>query len=160
MEINQILIKNKDPQYILDLLNKYNMYNYVKLYFDPNGFIWNKLLEIHFQKYIFLKNKNISLKDYYVLIFFAELLGLLDINKIIIRSQLVINKLPKIYDGDHVCVLNACCNTAILSNKYNLHLFRKENINDKSKTFGKGKLKYQYINSKNDIYLDDAYQIV
>lgn len=158
MEINEIILKYKDPQYILDLLNKYNMNNYVKLYFDPNGFIWNDLIETHFRKYLFLKNRNISLKDFYVLIFFAELLGLLDIDKIILRSQLILNKLPKIYDGDHICILNACCNTAILSQKYNLHLFRKENINNKSKIFGKGKLKYQYIISNSDIYSDEIYE--
>ena len=80
-------------------------------------------------------------------------MGINDI-RIIIKSQHLLCILPKIYDGDIVCILNACCNTAVLSGRYKINLFRKS-IDKKLRVYGKGLLKYQYVKSDKDLYSND-----
>ena len=80
-------------------------------------------------------------------------MGINDI-KIILKSQNLLCLLPKIYDGDIVCIINECCNKAILSGRYKNNLFRKS-IDEKLRVYGKGLLKYQYIKSDTDLYSDN-----
>ena len=148
-DLESILQSIKNPFYLKSVLDN----NDLKLFDDPNSYLWNNLLIHHYKYFHEFKIQNLSIKDYYILVYLAEKLGISDL-RIINKSQNLLNKLPRIYDGDIICILNACCNTAILSGNYKIHLFRKSDINNEARVFGKGLLKYQYILADNDIYLE------
>lgn len=148
-DLEEILKNNKNPFKLKSKLND----NQKKLFDDSNSYLWNNLINYFFFSLIDFKNSDVSLKGYYILLYLVEKMGINDV-RIIIRSQSLISILPKIYAGDMVCIINACCNTAILSGKYKVNLFRK-NIDTEMRVYGKGMLKYQYIKSDKDIYSDN-----
>ena len=155
IKFDEVIRLYKNP---IDIRN--NIYKeYSKQFNDTNSYIWDSLLQIHYNSYKNFKKDFISFREYYILIYTSELLGINDL-RIINRCQDVLNIIPRLYDGDIVCILNACCNTAILSGKYNLHLFRKKNINSQCRTFGEGLLKYEYVIHSNDFYLDEKVNIL
>jgi hypothetical protein len=148
--LESVLKSIKNPFYLNTVLTN----NDLKLFNDPNSYLWNNLLIHHYRSLHQFKIQTLSIKDYYILVYLAEILGIFDL-KIINKSQLLLNILPKIYDGDIICILNACCNTASLSGHYKIHLFRKQDINNDARVFGKGLLKYQFIHADKDIYSEE-----
>ena len=147
-EIEEIILNYKNPLIILQLctINKY----FISACIDSNGFIWSKLLDLYYPSLIELRNLNINQKDYYVLLFNAEVLQLLQIPIIIYKAQRLLHLLPKIYHDDHIIILNALCNTAILTNKARIAMFRN-NINSN--------LNIRYLNIDRDIYLHNENSI-
>ena len=147
-EIEEIILNYKNPSVILHLctINQY----FISACIDSNGFIWNKLLDLYYPSLKELRNPNINHKDYYVLLFNAEELKLLQIPMIIYRAQILLHLLPKIYYGDHYVVLNALCNTAILTNKAKIAMFRN-NI--------KSNLNIRYLDLERDVYLQNSNEV-
>ena len=119
--LESVLKSIKNPFYLNTILNN----NDLKLFEDPNSYLWNNLLIHHYRSFYEFKIQPLSIKDYYILLYLAETLGILDL-RIINKSQNLLNILPKIYDGDIICILNSCCNTASLSGHYKIHLFRNQ----------------------------------
>lgn len=155
VEFDNIIKLYKDPIILKNKLHD----NYSSQFSDPNSYIWDTLLKTHYFSYKSFKKEFISFREFYIILFSSESLGINDL-RIINRCQDILNLIPKIYDGDIICILNACCNTAILSGKYNLHFYRKQGINDNSRVYGEGLLKYQYIDSTKDIYIDQHINIL
>lgn len=147
--LEETLKHNKNPFKLKSKLED----NQKKLFEDSNSYLWNNLINYFFFSFGDFKNNDISLKDYYILLYLADTMGINDI-RIILKSQNLLSILPKIYDGDIVCIINACCNTATLSGRYKINLFRKS-IDKKLRVYGKGLLKYQYIKSDTDLYSDN-----
>ena len=80
-----IILKIKNPNNIFEYCHKYNVY--IDLVNDSNSHFWLKLLEKYYNSNINLKNEMLSLKDFYVLMFYCELFTLIDDKKIINRAQ-------------------------------------------------------------------------
>jgi len=144
-EIEQIILNYKDPSVILHLctINQY----FISACIDPNGFIWNKLLEMYYSNFLEMKHGSISLKDFYVLLYFTEKMNLMQLPFIIYRSQKLLNMLPKLYHNDHIIILNSLCTSSILSNKAKIAMFR---TNDSSK------LNIRYVNIQDDCFLENS----
>ena len=144
------LIENyKNPLDIYKYSNKNSYLN--DILNDPNSYLWHELIKQHYRKYIKFKNKYTNLKDFYVLIHHCDILNLLGLNFILFRCQKLLNLLPKIYDGDHLAVINACTNISIISNSANIILYRDK---FSKKVFGSGFLTYQYKDVKQDLFVN------
>ena len=72
-----------------------------------------KLVEIYYNSYIILKDEILSIKDFYVLMYYCEIFTLMDDKKIINRAQKLLLRLPQIYEGDHIAIIHACNNIAL-----------------------------------------------
>ena len=155
MEIPNItdIVKYKNP---LDIIKFCHYNNWKNIVNDTNSFLWNSLIKTHFHKYIKYKNDNLSPKDYYVLLYYSELIGVLDQPNILDRCQDLIQLLPKIYNNDHITIINACYNTAITTNKAKIILYRsKKDETILNHTYPSGVLRYQYLNSEKDAFIDE-----
>ena len=152
--IEQIIDDTKNP---LDIINIcFSNSKWKNMCIDNNSYLWDGLLKKYYNKYCNNRIKDVSIKDYYVLLYYAELCGLLDYFRIIDRAQNLLHILPKIYDGDIITILNACCNIAVISNKCNIVLYRSKVDNEVSFIYGSGYLRYQYLVSKKDIYINES----
>ena len=109
------------------------------------------MVKTYYLKYYNNKIKDISIKDYYVLLYYSELLGVIEYTKIIEKAQRILHILPKIYYGDHITILNACFNIAIISNNCNIVLYRSKSKDKINNIFASGYLRYQYLLTNNDI---------
>ena len=138
------LLNHKNPKDIIQFANS----NHVN---DSNSYLWNNLLIKYYFNFNRYKNKNISIKDYYVLLYYSEILGLINFIPILERAQYALSILPKIYDGDHLAVINACTNISIISNSANIILYRDK---FSKKVFGSGFLTYQYKDVKQDLFVN------
>ena len=153
LQISQIT-KYKKPIDIIKFCHQNNKWKSICQ--DNNSIIWHNLIYTHYNRFINNKIPNISLKDYYVLLYYSEILGVIQNTFIVNRAQKLLNILPKIYNGDHITIINACFNTAITSNKARIILYRsKSNDNYLSKIYGSGCLRYQYLNSRDDLYVNE-----
>ena len=154
-----IIIKNKNPNHIVEYCFKYKVYT--DLIKDANSHFWVKLIETHYQKYLSLKNQQLSFKDFYVLLYYCELFTLINDSKLINKSQNLLLKLPKIYQGDHIAIIHASNNIAIRMNKANAIMTR--NKNQKS-VYGLGYLVIRYLdNNGEDIFVEkylDQYKYI
>ena len=148
----ELLILNiKNPYKILDYCNKTNFW--IEVCKDSNGFIWHNLIIKYYYEYYDLKLKNLSLKDYYVLLYCLEQISILNNIGLIEQYQTALLLLPKIYEGDHVALIHGVNNIAIQSNKAKLILYRKKE--EKSPVFGSGYLRIRYLNNTNNVYIDN-----
>ena len=85
------ILQYKNPKDIIQLANNNNCLN------DNNSYLWNNLLIKYYYNFIKYKNKNISIKDFYVLLYYSEILGLINFIPILDRAQHTLSLLPKIY---------------------------------------------------------------
>ena len=147
--IEQIILSHKNPEDIVYISNTNQ--TWIHLSNQPNSNLWYKLIVKHYNTLYNHKLKFISYKDYYVLLFYAELLGIHLYTHIINKAQHILNLLPKIYHGDHITILNASINTAITSKKAKIILYRDpyDNTNLKS---GNGCLVIRYLDAPQDTY--------
>ena len=143
---NRILLRSEESKSLLILVE------------DANSYLWSNLITKYFNNYKNQKLKNISQKDFYVLLYFSEQMGILIFDFFLKKSQDLLNLLPKIYDGDHLCILNGIVNTAITSKKNNVLMYRETiptkninyiqyDINFKKITYGGGNLKMLYCSN-------------
>lgn len=146
--IEKIILSHKNPEDII-LISNTNQ-TWLDQSNDPNSILWNKLIWKHYNNLFNHKLKSISFKDYYVLLFYAELLGIHLYTPIINKSQHILNLLPIIYHGDHITILNASINTAITSNKAKIILYRDPYDNNMKS--GNGCLVIRYLDSPKDLY--------
>ena len=145
-----IILKNKNPNQIVEYCFKYNVYT--ELTSDSNSHLWIKSIEIHYNQYLSLKNPQLSYKDFFVLLYYCELFTLINDSTLINKSQYLLLKLPKIYQGDHQAIIHACNNIAIRMKKANLIMTR--NTNQKN-IYGLGYLVIYYVNNNGyDEYVD------
>ena len=145
-----IIVKIKNPNNIFEYCQKNNIY--LDLLKDINSHFWMKLLETYYSRYINLKNQALSIKDYYVLLYYCELFTLLDEVKLIEKSQELLLKLPQIYQGDHIAIIHACNNIAIRMGIADVVMTRntKEDL-----IYGLGYLVIYYLNNNGrDIFID------
>ena len=142
------LLNHKNPKDIIQFANS----NHLN---DSNSYLWNNLLIKYYFNFNQYKNKNISIKDYYVLLYYSEILGLINFIPILERAQYALSILPKIYDGDHIAILHACSTTSILGNHANLVMYR-DKIGTKPQSYGKGNLRIKYLNIDKDSYLNKS----
>ena len=70
-----IIIKNKNPNHIVEYCFKYKVYT--DLIKDANSHFWLKLIETHYQKYLSLKNQQLSFKDLCI-VYYCELFTLIN----------------------------------------------------------------------------------
>ena len=150
-KIENIILNIKDPNKILEYCNKTNVW--LEICKDPNGFIWFNLLIKYYYEYFELKLKDLSLKDYYVLLYYLEKLSILNNINLIEQYQNALLILPKVYEGDHLALIHAVNNIAFQSNKAKLILYRKKE--EKSLVFGNGYLRVRYLNNNKNIYIDN-----
>jgi len=139
-----IILKIKNPNNIFEYCRKYNVY--IDLVKDSNSHFWLKLLEIYYKSNINLKNNMVSLKDFYVLMYYCELFTLIDDKKIINRAQKLLLQLPQIYAGDHIAIIHACNNIALRMGIADVVMTR--NITeDECNIYGLGYLVIRYVNN-------------
>jgi len=148
----KIIINIKNPNKIFEYCLKYNVY--IDLLKDVNSHFWMKLLENYYKDYIELKNVQLSLKDFYVLLYYTEIFTLLNDLKLIDRAQKLLLKLPQIYQGDHIAIIHASNNIALRMNKANAIMTRNTNEN-KCNLYGLGYLVIRYLdNNGNDEFVE------
>ena len=145
-----IIIKNKNPNNIVEYCFKYNVYT--DLVNDPNSHFWLKLIETHYHNHLSLKNTQLSFKDFYVLLYYCELFTLINDYNLINKSQDLLLKLPKIYQGDHVAIIHASNNIALRMKKADAIMTRNKNQKD---VYGLGYLVIRYVNNNgNDEFVE------
>ena len=84
--------------------------------------------------------------------YYSELIGTLDQPNILDRCQDLIQLLPKIYNNDHITIINACYNTAITTNKAKIILYRSKKDETISNAF--------QLNISNEIPIIEVKQIL
>lgn len=155
-DINNIIYELKDPNEILEKCDKSK--SLFLLVEDSNSYLWSNLIVKYFNEYKSQKLKNISHKDFYVLLYYCEKMGILRFDFFLKKAQSLINLLPKIYDGDHLCILNGIVNTAITSKTNNILMYRqiipnkninciKDEKNYSNFSYGGGNLKILYCSN-------------
>ena len=147
--IERIILSHKNPEDIVHISNTNQ--TWIEQSNNPNSNLWNKLLSKYYNTLFNHKLKFISFKDYYVLLFYAELLGIHLYTPIINKAQHILNLLPKIYHGDHITILNASINTAITSNKAKIILYR-DRYDNTNLNSGNGCLVIRYLDAPKDTY--------
>lgn len=137
-----IILKNKNPNITVEYCFKYNVYT--DLINDPNSHFWVKMLDTHYKNYVLLKNPELSFKDFYVLLYYCELFTLINDTNLINKSQHLLLKLPKIYQGDHVAIIHASNNIALRMKKADAIMTRNTN---QKEGCGLGYLVFRYVNN-------------
>lgn len=148
--IENMVMSRKNPNEIINICNVNSYWH--KLCSDQNSSIWHNLIINNYRKYYKKKNNSISLKDYYVLLYYSEILGLLSSN-IIYKAQTVLSLLPRVYEGDHIAILHACSNPAIMGDHAKIIMYR-DKTNIKSTNYGRGYLHIQFKKYSTDCYVD------
>ena len=149
--IESIVMSKKNPNDIVDICKINSYWN--NIFSDNNSFIWHNLIIKYYRRYYNKIKKYTTLKDYYVLLYYAEILGLIN-NKIIIsKTQDILSLLPKIYEGDHIAILHACSNPAIIGNHAKIIMYRNRTNGNKPITYGRGHLCIQYKLYNTDTYV-------
>ena len=148
-ELENQILDVKDPNVIIKMCDKNDIWKVTVE--DENSFIWSNLIYKYYDKYYDFKDR-ISLKDFYVLLYYLDILNLIHDYNLLTRCQNLLNLLPKIYEGDHLAIIHAANNIAIKLNKANIVLYRKKD--DIMPVFGGGFLCARYLKSYNDIYLN------
>lgn len=150
--IEKYILSHKNPTDIIKVCK--DNQKWLDACLDQDSFLWDNFIIKYYYSLQKFRHPDISLKDFYVLLYYAEILGIHQYTPIITRTQLVLNILPKIYDGDHLTILNACCNPAITSNQTNLVMFRSKTDHN-TPYCGAGYLRVQFHPIQKDIFLTD-----
>ncbi len=145
------LINFKNP---IDIFNYCNNNNINEL-IEQSSSLWDTLLEKNFKNYIVFRQDTITLKDYYVLLYFIQAFNLLNDSFIIQKSQSLLSLLPIIYHGDHIAIIHASNNICIRNNKAKILMYRDKDYNCTLPYYGNGYLKIKFINSNIDIYTEN-----
>ena len=148
--IERILLSHKNPIDIIKVCQ--SNHKWISACLDQNSFLWDNFILKYYYDFQKFKHNDISLKDFYVLLYYAELLGIYQYIPMINKAQSLLNILPKIYDGDHLAILNACCNPAITSNLAHVVLYRSKKQHQIS-SCGSGYLRTQFLATDRDLYI-------
>ena len=129
--LEQTLISIKNPHNAFAFSQKHNFW--VVPFHYSDSFVWVNYLQIYYQQYIHMKNKNISNMDYYVLLYFLEQTNLLTDTFLIKNVQLGLASIPRIYENDHLAIIHFTNSIAFRLKYTNLVLYRKEFGDNKGK---------------------------
>ena len=77
----ELLLQYKNPKDIIQLANNNQCLK------DNNSYLWNNLLIKYYYNFNKYKNKNISIKDFYVLLYYSEIFGIINFIPILERTQ-------------------------------------------------------------------------
>ena len=142
------IIQQKDPYKIYESGKEYSPWS--KILEDKNSFIWETCLETYYPT---RNNCNdLSKLDYYMLLFLIEKYASLHDTQLITMCIDALKCLPKLYEGDHICIIHICntlgCRKLYNSGKLNVKLFRtkeQENVCFPNK---EGKLQCVFIDTE------------
>lgn len=136
------LLNIKDPFQAFIYSHKHNIwFTHIN---DKNSFVWTNFLDKYYSAFLEYKIKDTSLMDYYVLLYYLEIFGLIKDKVIIHYCQLALCSLPKIYETDHMYIIQFIDNHSFRSGLTNIILYRD---ND---TLNKGKLKCIYSENEHN----------
>lgn len=136
------LISIKNPFKAFKYAHKYKIWHtHIS---DKNSFVWRNFIETYYSEFMRYKIIDTPLMDYYVLLYILETLNLLKNSSVIHYSQLGICSLPKIYEGDHLSVVQAINSLPFSLGIADIILYRE------SEGLYKGKIKY--IFSENETH--------
>lgn len=156
MNKHLITLKNfKNPIDIFNYCNKHNINELI----EESSTLWESLLDINFKNYVQFRIDTITLKDYYVLLYFIQAFNLLNDLFIIQKTQYLLSLLPIIYHGDHIAIIHAANNICIRNNKAKIIMFRTKDNQCTLPYYGNGFLKIKFINNTVDIYTDNLNSI-
>ena len=123
------LISIKDPFKAYKYSFKYKIWDtHIS---DKNSFVWKNYLETYYPTFFRYKTKDTTFMDYYVLLYLLESLELIKNTTIIHYSQLGLCTIPKIYEGDHLIIIQAVNSLSFLLGITNIILYRDKNQNEK-----------------------------
>ena len=138
----QQLISIKNPFKAYKFAHKHNIWN--RHISDKNGFVWGNFLEAHYPELLKFKLKDITQMDYYVLLYILESLDLILNIPVIHYCQIGICSLPKIYEGDHLRIIQAISSLCFSIKIANIIFYREIS--------GPNRGKIQFIFSENEEY--------
>lgn len=122
LELRLLDIKNPYKAFEFSMIN-----NIWKIHIqDSNSFVWKNYIEKYYPQYEEHKIKNLSFMDYYVLLYNLDELYIINNTNILNYTQLSLATLPRIYEGDHLKIINYVYNLSFLSGYANIILYRKE----------------------------------
>lgn len=147
-----IILSFKNPSDIFSYCNKNN----INAMIEPNSGLWEQLIQKNYCNHLCFKREHISLKDYYVLLYYLNSLSLLNDSFVIEKSQELLSLLNPIYEGDHIAIIHASNNIAIRNNKAKVLMYRDKDSNCKIPYFGSGYLKIKYTSNNINIYSKDS----
>ena len=98
---------------------------------DKNSFVWKNSLETYYPTFFRYKTKDTTFMDYYVLLYLLDSLELIKNTIIIHYSQLGLCSLPKIYEGDHLIIIQAVNSLSFLLGITNIILYREKKTTEK-----------------------------
>jgi len=123
------LISIKDPFKAYKYAFKYKIWDtHIS---DKNSFVWKNYLEEYYSTFFQYKTKDTTYMDYYVLLYLLESLQLIHNKTIIHYSQLGLCSLPKIYDGDHLIIIQAINSLSFLLGITNIIFYRNKNTDER-----------------------------
>mgnify|MGYP001163019758 FL=1 len=154
-----------DIDHLLEINNPLHLAKYCEehqnelsndLFNDSNSILWKSFIEIYFLDKAKYKRKNLSLKDYYIYLYYIHMFNQCNHFKTFMRGQDLLCILPKIYDGDIIAVIHAITNIAITSKQANIVMYRDQKEKNLP-IYGNGYLIIQYRNtdSLKKINVDD-----
>lgn len=151
------IFNKKNPEKIFNECKNHT--SWVKVVEDKDGFIWKNLIDYHYVEKILYKKDSVSYMDYYVLLYYLEQSGLLNDNEILENTQLALLSIPKIYQGDHCCVIHICntiaCRNFSKCGNIQIKLYRTKEKNFQNNLFPcfKGNLHCMFLESSNNCKL-------
>lgn len=123
------LIAIKDPFKAYKFAFKYKIWDtHIS---DKNSFVWKNYLETYYPSFFQYKIKDTTFMDYYVLLYLLESLELIMNKTIIHYSQIGLCSLPKIYDGDHLVIIQAINSLSFLIGITNIIFYRNKNSSER-----------------------------
>ena len=149
---NTIILGFKNPSEIFKYCNKHNISNLI----EKNSGIWEQLIQKNYNNHLIFKTEFISLKDFYVLLYYLNALNLLNDSFVLNKSQELLNLLHPLYEGDHIAIIHASNNIAIRNNKATVLMYRNKDNNCKIPSYGSGFLKIKYTTNKVNSYSKDS----
>ncbi len=149
---NSIILGFKNPSEIFKYCSKYNISNLI----EKNSGLWEQLIQKNYANHVVFKSEHISLKDYYVLLYYLNALSLLNDSFVLNKSQELLSLLNPIYEGDHIAIIHASNNIAIRNNKAKVLMYRNKDNSCKIPSYGSGFLKIKYTSNSTNIYSKDS----
>ena len=142
------ILNFKNPSDIFKYCNNNNINNII----EKNSGIWEKLIQKNYTHHMCFKHEQLCLKDYYVLLYYLNVLNLLNDSFVLQKSQQLLCLINIIYEGDHIAIIHASNNIAIRNNKAKVFMYRNKDTNCKIPIYGSGYLKIKYTSSNVDSY--------
>lgn len=127
--LEEQLISIKNPFKAFLFSQKYKIWN--THIHDKNSFVWINFTEQYYSKFLEYKITDLSLMDYYVLLYLLDTLQLIHDKMILHYSQVALCSLPKIYDGDHLQIIQFINTLGFRKGLLNLLLFRNNDKNNR-----------------------------